>query len=84
MDNTRFAFRKKSFPRVSDEGEVDVHLAGNGLTFEIDMRIEPNADGDMIFSTEGVRANIDKLDINLHDTHHKYVPAMLRYMLTSA
>lgn len=68
--DVRFAFRRKAFPKMKDEGLADVTLGGKGCTVTIKVDMD-NRDLRHTFFTGGsTTVDVDKLKVHLRKTRH--------------
>lgn len=75
MKNVRFWYRKKTTPKITDEGFADVALGGRGI--RIKLVILANFSSPQPFKTESVKVDCDKLRIKIHDSHHDFLYAVV-------
>jgi len=73
MKNVRFWYRKKTTPKLCDEGFADVVLGGRGI--RIKLVILANFSSPQPFTTESVRVHCDKLRIKIHESKHDFLYA---------
>jgi len=70
FENIRFYFQRKRFPKVHDEGTLDVGLLGAGTSLSIDWVIESYKGVPWQFSVKKATCSIDNLDLNFKEAHH--------------
>lgn len=71
MPNAHLWFRRKSFPKVEDEGRASIDIGGRGLDLILTLRTvakPPN-----FFRVQNVECNVHNLALSLSETHHEYV-----------
>lgn len=73
FENIRFYFQRKRFPKVHDEGTLDVGLLGAGTSLSIDWVIESYKGVPWQFSVKKATCSIDTLDINFKEAHHSFI-----------
>ena len=73
LDNIHFAYRKKTFPRLNDEGIVDVGLLGAGTSVLVEWRVESGGGLPMRFFCTKASCVIDDLLINIKSANHGFL-----------
>jgi len=73
FENIRFYFQRKRFPKVHDEGTLDVGLLGAGTSLSIDWVIESYKGVPWQFSVKKATCSIDSLDLNFKEAHHSFI-----------
>jgi F0F1-type ATP synthase membrane subunit b/b' len=71
MPDARLWFRRKSFPKVEDEGRAAIDIGGRGMDLIITLRTlakPPN-----FFRVQQVECNVHNLALSLSDTHHDFL-----------
>jgi len=73
FENIRFYFQRKRFPKIHDEGTLDVGLLGAGTSLSIDWVIESYKGVPWQFSVKKATCSIDYLDLNFKEAHHSFI-----------
>lgn len=73
FENIRFYFQRKRFPKIHDEGTLDVGLLGAGTSLSIDWVIESYKGLPWQFSVKKATCSIDNLDLNFKEAHHSFI-----------
>jgi len=71
MPEARLWFRRKSFPKVEDEGRASIDVGGRGMDLVITLRTiakPPN-----FFRVQTVDCNFHNLALTLSETHHDFI-----------
>jgi F0F1-type ATP synthase membrane subunit b/b' len=71
MPDARLWFRRKSFPKVEDEGRAAIDIGGRGMDLIITLRTlakPPN-----FFRVQQVECNVHNLALSLSDTRHDFL-----------
>lgn len=71
MPDARLWFRRKSFPKVEDEGRAAIDIGGRGMDLILTLRTlakPPN-----FFRVQQVECNVHNLALSLSDTHHDFL-----------
>jgi len=68
----KFWYKRKSFPKIEDEGHADVDLsAGEGMRVKVVWRIKaPTGHKPFTLSLIDVKCTVDKMDITVKDAKH--------------
>eukprot|EP01114_Cavostelium_apophysatum_P023779 TRINITY_DN906_c0_g1_i1.p1 TRINITY_DN906_c0_g1~~TRINITY_DN906_c0_g1_i1.p1 ORF type:complete len:861 (+),score=318.92 TRINITY_DN906_c0_g1_i1:123-2705(+) len=70
----KFWYLRKTFPRIEDQGIVDVDLSrGNGAKIKIIWKIKSNANRPFAFSLMEVKCDIDSLDVRVKEAKHDFL-----------
>jgi len=75
LKDVRFWYRKKTFPKMTDEGFVDFFLTRNGL--RVTLEILTNFGEENIFSVNNVKVSADRLKVKIHDSKHDFLYSIL-------
>lgn len=73
MNDIKFSFTRKKFPRIIDDGLAMVHLGGKGARVRIALDVntaDPNAP---LFSGGSVKVKISKLKIKISKSKHNFL-----------
>jgi len=70
LEGVHFWFKRKSVPKISDEGIADVDLSGDGANLDIHMNLKGNST-DGIFHVAKCDLDIDKLSITIREAKHE-------------
>lgn len=83
VQNAHFYYRKHTFPKIKDSGILDAAIAGNGLSYDIDVAFFADAIGmknigrrnhhdrhHSIFKIKDCRVDVDKLKMKFRDANH--------------
>jgi len=84
LHDAKFAFKRKWFPRFSDEGVIDLELAGEGTSLVIDMKALYHLDRPTEFTVTNIECHVDKLLINVKEAHHKWLYNLIRNLFSTA
>jgi len=76
LKDVRFWYRKKTFPKMTDEGFVDFFLTRNGLRVTLEILTNFGAERD-IFTMNKVRVSADRLKVKIHDSKHDFLYSIL-------
>jgi len=76
LKNVHFAYRRKVFPTISDDGWADIDLGGKGLSVRIDYIVASNDRDQTRLSLVDVDATIDNLDITVKKAEHGILDKM--------
>lgn len=71
MPNAHLWFRRKSFPKVEDEGRAAIDIGGRGIDLILTLRTiakPPN-----FFRVQNVECNVHNLALSLSETHHDFI-----------
>jgi hypothetical protein len=71
MPDAHLWFRRKSFPKVEDEGRASLDVGGRGLDLIITLRTLGKAPN--FFRVQQVECNVHNLALSLSDTHHDFL-----------
>jgi len=71
MPDAHLWFRRKSFPKVEDEGRAALDVGGRGLDLIITLRTLGKAPN--FFRVQQVECNVHNLALSLSDTHHDFL-----------
>jgi len=75
LKDVRFWYRKKTTPKMTDEGFANVTIGGRGV--RIRLVILANFSSPQPFKTESVKVNCDKLRVKIHDSKHDFLYAFV-------
>lgn len=84
INNLRFAYRKKTFPKIEDEGIADVALTGDGITINLEWEIRSYGEEPMKFFVRDVSCNIDNLKVNIKEAQHSILDKMAVKLFSGA
>jgi len=71
LRNANLWFRRKTFPRVEDEGRATIDVGGKGM--DITITLVTSTRPPNFFRISGVECNMHNLELNLSDTRHDYL-----------
>jgi hypothetical protein len=82
MRNAAFYFKKKTgLIKMTDQGLVDVDLAGDGLGIAIELVWDPKREGGAGFVVKTVKCGIDKLRVHVVDSRYDWLLNMVSPIL---
>lgn len=84
INNLRFAYRKKTFPKIEDEGIADVALTGDGITINLEWEIRSYGEEPMKFFVRDVSCDIDNLKVNIKEAQHSILDKMAVKLFSGA
>jgi len=84
IKDAKFSFRRKTFPRISDEGTVDLELSGDGTSLVIDLEAVYHLDKPTEFTVKNIECKVDELDIHVKDARHKWLYNLIRTFFSGA
>lgn len=73
IHDAKFWFKRKTFPRIEDEGTIDLELTGDGAEIIIDMEAIYHSEKPTEFTVTNINCNIDKLLLNIRDANHRWL-----------
>jgi hypothetical protein len=74
LKDVRFWYRKKTFPKMTDEGFVDVFITGSGIRVRLDLMADfAQASQGSIFTVQNVKVNTDRVKIKIHESKHDFL-----------
>jgi len=74
LKDVRFWYRKKTFPKMTDEGFVDVFIAGSGIRVRLDLMADfAQASQGSIFTVQNVKVDTDRVKIKIHESKHDFL-----------
>lgn len=73
IHDAKFWFKRKTFPRIEDEGVIDLELTGDGAEIIIDMEALYHTDKPTEFTVKNIQCHIDKLVLNIKDANHRWL-----------
>lgn len=74
LKDVRFWYRKKTFPKMTDEGFVDVFITGSGIRVCLDLMADfAQASQGSIFTVQNVKVNTDRVKIKIHESKHDFL-----------
>jgi len=71
MPDSYLWFRRKTFPRIEDEGRAHIEIGGRGLDIVVVLRTFLRSD--KLFAVASVNCNIHNLEFSLSDTQHDFL-----------
>jgi hypothetical protein len=71
MPDAYLWFRRKTFPRLEDEGRAHIEIGGRGLDIVVILRTFLRSDN--IFNVSKIDCNIHNLEFSLSDTTHDFL-----------
>jgi predicted XRE-type DNA-binding protein len=71
MPDAYLWFRRKTFPKIEDEGRAHIEIGGRGLDIVVILRTFLRADN--LFNVTKVDCNIHNLEFSLSDTSHDFL-----------
>lgn len=83
IEDIKFWFKRKSFPKIEDEGVADVILRGDGMNVVIDFSIKGEA-GAPRFHLENCHVDIDNMKVNIKEAHHDFLLKMVTTLFGGA
>jgi hypothetical protein len=70
--DVRFWYHRKSIPKLSDSGLLDVATPGEGIQINIELSLTPwNAA--RVFHIVHSKAHINDFDMKIHEAYHQYI-----------
>jgi hypothetical protein len=77
--NFKFAYRRKSFPKIEDWGQADLRIGGEGATIQVTWYLVSVGGESPVATLEEVKCEIDRLEIDIsgEKTHHGTLDKML-------
>lgn len=73
MEDLKFWFKRKSFPRIEDSGSADIDVAG-GISLKIRMNMSTDAiTGRTVFSEGFVYCRADDVNVRVRDSKHDWI-----------
>jgi len=73
IHDAKFWFKRKTFPRIEDEGVIDLELTGDGAEIIVDMEALYHTDKPTEFTVKNIQCHIDKLVLNIKDANHRWL-----------
>jgi len=78
LRDMEFFFRKKTFPRITDEGILDVNMLGAGCSMEVEWSVKSyGPDAPMRLKCKLAKCYIDNLDINIKQADHRFLDRLV-------
>jgi len=81
LDNVRFWYQRKSFPKISDEGVANISLAGDGLDLKFRVRVAPTMP---YFHVSKVDCDIDRMKIRILEAKHAALDKIVTSVFSGA
>ncbi|WVQ99967.1 hypothetical protein IAU59_007110 [Kwoniella sp. CBS 9459] len=79
--DVNFAFRTKSFPKISDHGLADVVISGKGISVEVALSTVENR-RDSVFKVDKVDVDIDNLTWSIRESKHNFLYKLVKATAT--
>jgi len=71
MDDANIWFRRKTFPKVQDEGKLRVNIGGSGVDIKIAVRVLTGSQD--VFKVQRVNCALHSLKLHLSETKHDFL-----------
>jgi len=71
MDDANIWFRRKTFPKVTDEGKLRVNIGGSGVDIKIAIRVLTGSKD--VFQVHRVNCKLHNMKLHLSDTQHDFL-----------
>lgn len=81
LDNVRFWYQRKSFPKISDEGVANISLEGDGLDLKFRVRVAPSMP---YFHVSKVDCDIDRMKIRILEAKHSALDKIVTSVFSGA
>jgi len=70
LKDVHFAYRRKVFPQIEDEGRADIDLGGKGMSVAIDWVVSTGKKEETAFRIKNVDVSIDDLTVTIKQANH--------------
>jgi hypothetical protein len=77
LKNVNYWFRRKSFPKLTDEGVADVIVSGEETRLTVRWRVEQFGDEPFRFTTDVAHCHIENLKIRVKEAKHDFLTPIL-------
>jgi len=77
LKNLRFAYRRKEFPKMEDEGIADIDIAGDGTNIYLYWKIVTGKELPMRLVMKDVRCKIDNMKITIKEAKHNVLDSVM-------
>jgi len=81
LDNVHFWYRRKSFPKISDEGIANISLEGDGLDLKFRVRVAPAMP---YFHVSKVDCDIDRMRVRIIEAKHAALDKIVTSVFSGA
>lgn len=81
LDNVHFWYRRKSFPKISDEGIANISLEGDGMDLKFRVRV---ASSSPFFHVTKVDCDIDRMRIRIVEAKHSALDKIVTSVFSGA
>jgi len=81
LDNVRFWYQRKSFPKISDEGVANVTLDGDGMDLKFRVHVAPTAP---YFHVQRVDCDIDRMKMKIVEAKHSALDKIVTSVFSGA
>jgi len=71
MEDANIWFRRKKFPKMQDEGKLNLNIGGSGVDIKVAVRVLK--DTQELFQVEKVKCNLHQMQLHLLDTKHDFL-----------
>jgi len=71
MDDANIWFRRKTFPKVEDEGKLRLNVGGSGVDIKIAIRVLTGTQD--VFQVQRVTCKLHNMKLHLSDTKHDFL-----------
>lgn len=68
-----FAYRRKTFPKIEDEGLADLNVTGAGTSIKLQWKVKSKGDQPLVMRVEKADCNISGLNIHIKDAKHSWL-----------
>jgi len=68
-----FAYRRKTFPKVEDEGMVDLDVTGSGTSIKLQWKVKSKGDQPLVMRVQKAKCDISGLKIHIKDAKHSWL-----------
>jgi hypothetical protein len=82
LRNVEFRYVKKGFPRMEDEGVMDIFIGGNGLSLHTKTAFDPNLWYTTVVPVD-IKADIDVMKVKLHETNRDLLYRLMGKVLVT-
>jgi len=77
IEKLRFAYRRKEFPKIEDEGVADIDISGCGTNIYLYWKIVTGKEVPLRFVMKDVRCKIDNMKITIKEAKHSVLDAVM-------
>jgi len=68
-----FAYRRKVFPKIEDEGLADIDVTGSGTSIKLQWQVKSRGDQPLVMRVKQVDCDISGLKIHIKDAKHEWL-----------